>query len=124
LTTNNDSVTSLLPWSEQVDVGVLAGLFGDRSTSYKYFFFMAILDRIDGVARAKAPDISRPIPLRELAVDMVLAAWYPHGFCRLSFGPQDMLQRAVDTIREEAMRGSWIQSGGQEWRCLHDTCAS
>ena len=105
-------------------MGTLARLFEDRTNSYKFFFFLAILDRISDSAQGIAADLDRPIPLSELAVDMVLAAWYPHGFCRLSFGPQDMLQQAVDSIDWGPVRGSWIQSNGEEWHRLRKTCAT
>jgi len=112
-----------LPGSEHVDVGILARLFEDRTNSYKFFFFLAILERIADSAQGIAWDLDRPMPLSELAVDMVLAAWYPHGFCRLSFGPQDMLQQAVDSIEWGPVRGSWIQSNSEEWHRLRKTCA-
>jgi hypothetical protein len=113
-----------LPGSEHVDTAKLSRLFSDRTTSYKYFFFLALLDCIAGPVQGMEADLGRPIPLSELAVDMVLAAWYPHGFCRLSFGPQDMLQQAVDSIEWGPVRGSWIQSNGEEWRRLRNTCAA
>lgn len=113
-----------LPESDHVDIGTLGRLFKDCTNSYKYFFFTALLDRIDGSTQGIATALDRPIPLSELAVDMVLAAWYPHGFCRLSFGPQDMLQHAVDSIDWGPVRGSWIQSNGDEWRRLRKSCAT
>jgi hypothetical protein len=112
-----------LPESSRIDVPSLARLFADRSTSYKYFFFLAILDRIDGATAGSMAGLDRPVQLDELAVDMVLAAWYPHGFCRLSLGSQDMLQHAVDAIHWGAVRGSWIRAGSREWQSLHDTCS-
>lgn len=113
-----------LPPSSWVDVGTLARLFDDCVTSYKYFFFLALLDRISG--KRGGIDVSsgdRPILLRELAVDMVVAAWYPHGFCRLSFGLQDRLQPAVDEVfMGQRIRGTWIAAGGSEWHRLRSVC--
>jgi hypothetical protein len=113
-----------LPQSGRVDVPSLARLFADSTTSYKYFFFLAILDRLDGTTDGSLPEPGRPMPLAALAVDMVLAAWYPHGFCRLSLGSQDMLQHAVDAIHWGAVRGCWIHPGSREWQRLRDRCAS
>ena len=113
-----------LPPSSWVDIGTLARLFDDCVTSYKYFFFLALLNRVSG--KSGGPDVSigdRPIPLRDLAVDMVLGAWYPHGFCRLSLGLQDMLQPAVDEVfKDQSVRGTWIAAGGGEWRRLRALC--
>lgn len=115
-----------LPPSPRVDVGALARLFDDCVTSYKYFFFLSLLNMIAGKAAGKwAAVLDRPIPLSELAVDMVLAAWYPHGFCKLSLGYRDMLQSVVDTVFEGVpIRGSWIGSGGAEWRKLRFICTA
>jgi len=68
--------------------------------------------------------MDRPIVLADLAVDMVLGAWFPHGFCRLSFGSGDRLQHAVDLIDWGEIRGSWIVAGGPEWRRLRERCAA
>ena len=108
------SGTIPLPGSEHIEVGTLARLFEDRTNSCKFVFFLAILERIADSAQGIASGLDRPIPLSELAVYVVLAAWYPHGLCRLSFGPQDMLQQAVDSIDWGHVRGSWIQSNSEE----------
>ena len=49
---------------------------------------------------------------------MAMAAWFPHGFCRLSFGSQDMLQSEVDRVDLGAIRGAWINRGNSEWKSL------
>lgn len=112
-----------LPDSKQVDVGVLASLFDNTTNSYKYFFLLALLDRIEKARTGIYPPLDRPIPLNELIIDMILGAWYPHGFCRLSLGSQDMLQKTVDTIQWGKIRGSWIQAGSDEWNRLRTLCS-
>jgi hypothetical protein len=109
-----------LPESQLVDVGILSRLFDDRTTSYKFFFFLALLDGIE--RRRLYPFTTRDegyaIPLRELGIDMAMAAWFPHGFCRLSFGSQDRLQFEVDRVDLGAIRGAWINRGSSEWKDL------
>jgi len=119
-----ESVKSGLPESGQVDVGILAQLLDDTTTSYKFFFFLALLARVERAGEGGEAALDRPIPLRELAVDMALGAWYPHGFCRLSLGSRDMLQEAVDAVEWGPIRGSWILAGGEEWRRLRALCES
>jgi hypothetical protein len=63
-----------LPDSKQVDVGVLASLFDNTTNSYKYFFFLALLDRIEKARTGIFPALDRPIQLNELIVDMILGA--------------------------------------------------
>jgi hypothetical protein len=67
--------------------------------------------------------LDRPISLNELIIDMILGAWYPHGFCRLSLGSLDMLQKTVDTIQWGKIKGSWIQAGSDEWNRLRRLCS-
>ncbi len=67
-----DSPAGGLPQSGRVDVPSLARLFADSTTSYKYFFFLAILDRLDTAPDGSLPEPGRPMPLADLAVDMVL----------------------------------------------------
>lgn len=116
---------SQLPPSPRVDVGTLSRLLDDRVTSYKFFFFLSLLDRVSGRSSGKSDSIGdSPLPLRELAVDMVLAAWYPHGFCKLSLGYADMLQTTVDTVFDGVpVRGTWIVAGGEEWLQLRKWCS-
>ena len=110
-----------LPGSSRLDIGTFSRIFSDTTNSYKHFFFLALLDRI-GTRSLSALD--RPIPLADLAVDMVLSAWYPHGFCRLSLGARDMLQVEVDKVDWGGIRGAWIKAGGPEWRRLRESCAA
>lgn len=112
-----------LPDSKHVDVGVLASLFDNTTNSYKYFFLLALLDRIEKSRTGVFPALDGPILLNELIIDMILGAWYPHGFCRLSLGSQDMLQKTVDAIQWGKIRGSWIQAGGAEWNRLRVLCS-
>lgn len=116
-------VLQALPSSGRLDIATLACVFNDCTNSYKYFFFLALLERVERAGGAGYPDLDRPMPLAELSVDMVLAAWYPHGFCRLSLGVQDRLQTAVDQVAWGPIRGSWIVAGGSQWKELRRRCA-
>jgi hypothetical protein len=111
-----------LPDSKELDVRVLASLFDNTTNIYKYFFLLALLDRIEKARAGIFPTLDRPIPLNELIIDMILGAWYPHGFCRLSLDSHDMLQKTVDTIQWEKIGGSWIQAGSDEWNRLRKLC--
>lgn len=81
-----------LPEWQGLNIGALAGLFSNCTNSYKFLLFRAILE----VLRQRAFDASEPISHQELAVEILLNAWYPHCFFKLSFGPQDQLARRLD----------------------------
>jgi 5-methylcytosine-specific restriction endonuclease McrA len=100
-----------LPPSERVDVGVLSKIFADRTTSYKYFFFLALTNRLEqAFKRTIDPefDIARPIPQSLLAAEMTVLAWYPTHFCRLSLGSQDQLGSLVDSVDWGDVRVSFL----------------
>ena len=110
-----------LPASERVDVGTLSRIFEDRATSYKYFFFLALLNRLERSFNAiidSQSDIAKPVPLADLAIDMVLLAWYPSRFCRLSLGRIDQLRLIVDKIDWGEIQASFMTSQSPEWKGL------
>lgn len=89
------SSREVLPESSAVDVGILSRLFNDCVTSYKYFFFLSLLDRISGEASDRAP------PIGEAPTPSAIWPWtwsWPHGIptgsagypwdSRICFSPQ------------------------------------
>lgn len=43
-------------------------------------------------------DVSSPIQLREIIIEMLANAWYPHNYFRLSFGVQDKITDKLDAL--------------------------
>jgi len=79
-----------LPRSDSLDIGALSALFGHVTNSYKLLFFLALLEKLK--------DGSPYIDLTELGVEMLVLAWYPHVFFRLSFGAQDRVGAMIDRL--------------------------
>ena len=79
-----------LPPSSAVDVGLFSGLFSNTTNSYKYLFFLSLLDALEKKYRLELP-ATQQVGLRELAVGMFVHAWYPRVYFRLSFGAQDQV---------------------------------
>jgi len=73
----------------------LARIFDDTTTSYKYFWFLALLSLIRRTQR-------RSFSLPELAAEMAVAAWHPVNLFRLSLGIQDKLQDTVKLIQQSS----------------------
>jgi hypothetical protein len=73
-----------LPSSSHVPVEPLSNIFGKVTNSYKFYWFLAILDY---VREKQSPNI----PIDELLARMVAGVWYPTNYFRLSFGKQDRL---------------------------------
>lgn len=77
-----------------MDVGALSGLFRNKATSYKYVFFLGLIRCLERRRDQPAPRV----PLREIVVELLALAWYPHTFFRLSFGAQDRLGVILDHV--------------------------
>jgi HNH endonuclease len=86
-----------LPASEEVNIAALSRLFSNTTNSYKYIFFISILD----ILKRRRFDISQPIAFEELTVEMLANAWYPHTYFKLSFGSQDQITQSLDSLNLE-----------------------
>jgi len=73
-----------LPRSADLPVQRLAAVFDQVTNSYKFYWFLAVLERAQN-------DRGRIMPVDELLAEMVALAWYPTNMFRLSLGKQDQL---------------------------------
>ncbi|MDE2887741.1 MAG: hypothetical protein OXR72_05955 [Gemmatimonadota bacterium] len=83
-----------LPHSDQLDIATLSGLFRHTTNSYKYLFFVSLLSWM----KDRRFEVYDGIPLRELEIEMLVTAWYPHVFFKLSFGTQDRIASALRSV--------------------------
>ena len=86
-----------LPESNQLNISALAQLFSDTTNSYKYLFFLSLLD----ILNRRHFEVLSPISFQELVVEMLANAWYPHTFFKLSFGKQDKIAQKLDYLELE-----------------------
>lgn len=83
-----------LPESERVNVSILAQLFNNTTNSYKYLFFLSLLD----ILKRRNFDVLSPISFTELVVEILANAWFPHTYFKLSFGTQDKITEKLDEL--------------------------
>jgi hypothetical protein len=83
-----------LPSSSHLSVEHLAASFNNVTNSYKFYWFLAILE---GLKRGQ----TRIMPFRQLIVNMVGNVWYPVNYFRLSFGKQDRLGEIALAVRDD-----------------------
>jgi hypothetical protein len=83
-----------LPETPGLNVAALSRLFDKTTTSYKYVFFLSLLD----ILRKRNFDADSPISLRELVIEMLVNAWYPHTYFKLSFGREDKITTKLDSL--------------------------
>lgn len=54
-----------LPYSEELNIGHLSKLFGKTTNCYKFFWFQAILRKLDGIQERVHQDIwEKTIPMK------------------------------------------------------------
>jgi transcriptional regulator with XRE-family HTH domain len=86
--------TQELPPSDRVNVSVLSQIFDNTTNSYKYLFFLSILN----IIKRRKFDTLSPITFQEIIVEMLANAWYPHNYFKLSFGTQNQIANKLDSL--------------------------
>lgn len=79
-----------LPKDHKVDVGRLSSIFRNTSATYKFYWFLAIIESVE--------DGKDEISKLELFARMIANAWYTVNYFHVSFGKQDKIQSAIETI--------------------------
>jgi hypothetical protein len=77
-----------LPDAKDLPVEKLALVFKDTTNSYKYYWFISLLDNI--IQESKTI-----IPFEHIILNMIGDAWYPINYFKLSFGKQDQLSNSI-----------------------------
>lgn len=81
-----------LPYSSNFDVSKLAGVFNNTSATYKYYWFLSIIEACE--------EGNTEILKKELFARMLSNAWYTVNYFHVSFGKQDLIQSAIQIIAE------------------------
>ena len=80
-----------LPFKYDLPVNLLAACFNNTSATYKYYWFLSILQGVE--------DGKIKIPKKDLFARMISNAWYTVNYFHVSFGKQDRLQRAIEFVK-------------------------
>jgi hypothetical protein len=83
-----------LPKDKDFDTRLLAQIFNNTVATYKYYWFVSILDIV-------VKEQKRQIPVWEIIIGMIVEAWYPVHFFRLSFGKSDSLYNQIIELQKE-----------------------
>jgi hypothetical protein len=81
-----------IPYNENLPVAKLAAIFNNTTTTYKYYWFLSILEQIE-IGK-------KEITKREIFEGMISQAWYTVNYFHISLGKQDKLQESVEDIRD------------------------
>lgn len=80
-----------LPKDNRVDTGKLSACFNNTSASYKFYWFLSILEEIE-----QGKD---HITKHALFARMLANAWYTVNYFQVSFGKQDKIQEAIHFLK-------------------------
>lgn len=88
------SNTLTLPNNSSLDIAAFSRIFEKTTNSYKYLFFLSLLDIL---ARNQfSPNLH--ITFKNLVVEILANAWFPHTYFKLSFGVQDQIAKKLDSL--------------------------
>lgn len=83
-----------LPAGDGLNIPALAGLFRHTTNSYKFVFFLALLDLL----KRHRFDAERPYTYAEITLEMLSLAWFPHTYFKLSFGALDQIGNKLNAL--------------------------
>ena len=78
--------------------GVIGQVFGSTDTTYKFFWFLAVLEQ----TKDAEPRSDLSLELNQLTCEMVAQAWPCRCLFKLWFGHQDRLQTLIDRLAERS----------------------
>jgi hypothetical protein len=80
-----------LPSDDVLPINLLAACFNNTSATYKFYRFLAILNRLEqGEVR---------LDKRHLFAEMISHSWFTVNYFHVSFGKQDKLQQAIEKVK-------------------------
>jgi len=82
---------SQLPNDRNLPIQKLVACFNNTSTTYKYYWLLALIQAVESGRTL--------IYKHEMFSRMISSAWYTVNYYHISFGKQDMLQRAIENIK-------------------------
>jgi hypothetical protein len=81
-----------LPHSDKLPIHLLATCFSNKSTTYKFYWFISILQYVE--------QGKMQISKQELFAQMISNAWYTINYFNVSFGSQDKFQKTILSLRD------------------------
>ncbi len=85
--------TNHLPHCNNLNIAALSSIFDNTTNSYKYLFFISLLDIIKNKKFS-----AREIDFTDIIVEMLANAWYPYEYFKLSFGKMDKIAQAIELL--------------------------
>lgn len=83
---------TFLPFDQSLPTYYLSSCLNNTSATYKYYWLLAILDSVESGTYT--------ISKKNLFAGMITNAWYTVNYFNISFGQFDLIQRAIEEIKD------------------------
>ena len=80
-----------IPSDNHLPIDKLSAIFNDTTNSYKFFWFLAILESLK--------EGKTEILVDNLVIKMISTVWFPINYYRLSFGKQDQFSNQIKNLQ-------------------------
>ena len=107
---DHTTMTQQLPQSDQLDISALSRLFRNKTNSYKYLFFISLIT----LMKHRNFEVEDCILLDDIEIEMLVTAWYPHVYFKLSFGTQDRIASALQSVPPIDKKQRLLSSAGRD----------
>ncbi len=84
----------VLPLDKSISISELSQVFNNTSATYKFYWFLAILQILVIKDRSK-------IKIRDILIQMIVRAWFPVNYFKLSFGMGDNLHKNIEELKQQ-----------------------
>lgn len=92
-----------LPQHEHLPTDILAQCFNDTTNSYKFYWFLSILDHLQHTRESV-------IRMEDLSLRMLANVWYPLVFFKLSFGKSDSFKSIAEKLTAKIPKDNSINA--------------
>lgn len=90
---NIETLKNNFPYSERVNIPALQRVFSSTAASYKYLYFLSLLDLLQQTGFNRLY-----FSFDEILLEMLANAWYPHHYFKLNFGVNDRIAQELDRL--------------------------
>lgn len=85
---------SYIPLNGNISTCELSHVFNNTSATYKFYWFMSILDIL-------VREDENRIEIKDVLIKMIVSAWYPVNYFKLSFGVGDNLHKNIEVLKNK-----------------------
>ena len=82
----------VLPLDKSISISELSQVFNNTSATYKFYWFLAIL-------KISVRESKSKIEIKDILIQMIVRAWFPVNYFKLSFGIGDNLHKNIEELK-------------------------